>query len=89
MSLAILDTINAAWFGSTGSWAIIGIVVMIFFFIAFLIVGMPFKYAVMFTSPLALAFVEIGWFGQIIATIFWLLIAAIGIFILITQISDR
>ena len=89
MSLAILDTIQASLFGISGSMYLVAIGIMIFFFIAFLIIGMPFKYATMFTSPMVLGFVEIGWFPQIMSLIFWLLIAGIGIFLFISFISDR
>jgi hypothetical protein len=89
MSLVFIDTIQSALFGSTGSLYLIGIVILAFFIIAFVMIGLPFKYSIMFTSPLVLAFVEIGWFPQIISAIFWLLIAGLGIFVLWTQFSDR
>jgi hypothetical protein len=84
-----LSVLQGSLFGVTGSLYLVGILVMIFLIIAFLIVGIPFKYSVMFTSPLAIAFVQVGWFPQIIATIFWVLIAGIGLFLLWSQISDR
>jgi len=89
MSLPLIDTISASLFGSSGSMYLVGLLIMLFFFIAFLIIGLPFKYSLMFVSPLPIAFVQIGWFPQIIATIFWLLIAGFGIFMFWTYISDR
>jgi uncharacterized RDD family membrane protein YckC len=89
MSAEMISVIQSSLFGFTGSFLLIGLCIMIFFIIAFLIIGIPFKYSVMFTSPLALGFVSVGWFPQIVATIFWILIAGIGIFLLWSQISDR
>lgn len=87
--IPLISSINDALFGISGSMYLVAIIIMVFFFIAFLVIGIPFKYAVMFTSPLALAFTSIGWFPQIVATIFWLLIGGLGLFMLWTYISDR
>jgi hypothetical protein len=89
VSLDIIDTLQSSLFGTTGNYVLIGLGIMLFFFIGFIILGIPFKYSLMFIAPMILGFVEIGWFPQIISFIFWLLIAGIGIFLLISQISDR
>lgn len=89
LSIALFSTIESSLFGSLGSMYIAGLAIMVFFIIAFVIAGMDFKYAIMFTSPLVLAFVEMGWFPVWISTVFWLLIAGLGIFLWVTYMSDR
>lgn len=89
MSVPLITGINDAVVGLTGSYYLMGILIMVFFMIAFLIMGLQFKYAIMFTSPLVLGFVEMGWFPVIVSTFFWLAIAGIGIIMLWTQFSDR
>ncbi len=89
MSVPLITGINDAIIGLTGSYYLMGIIIMVFFIIAFLIMGLEFKYAIMFTSPLVLGFVEMGWFPVIVSTLFWLAIGGIGIYMLWTQLSER
>ncbi len=92
MSIGLFSTIEDSLFGVlgfNGDMAISAVAIMLFFIIAFVIGGLEFKYAIMLTSPLVLAFVEMGWFPIWISTIFWLLIAGLGIFLWVTYMSDR
>lgn len=89
MSIGFIDTIQSALFGTTGDMMLVGIIILVFFIVAFIMVGMPVRYAIMFSSPLVMGFVAMKWFDIIISTIFWLLIAGVGIFTLWTAISDR
>ena len=49
----------------TGSYAILGIIAMIFFLVALLVVGLEFKYAAPLSLPIFAAFVAAGWFGEL------------------------
>ena len=89
MSIGLFSTIEDSLFASTGSMWIVAICILIFFFLAFLIAGLEFKYATIFTSPLVLGFVKMGWFPAWIQVVFWIMIVGIGGFLAYTYLSDR
>ena len=47
----------------TGSYALLGIGVTVFFMLALVMVGMEFKYALPLSLPVFAGFVVAGWFG--------------------------
>ena len=89
MSLAIIDTLQSSLFGFTNDYALVGLGILLVFFIGFIILGIPFKYSLMFISPMILGFVEMNWFPIYVKFIFWMLVAGFGIFWLISKIMDR
>ena len=89
MSVGLFTLIEDQLFSNTGSMWLVAIGILAFFFIAFLIIGLDFKYAIIFTSPLVLGFVQMGWFPAWIQVVFWLIIVGIGGFLAYTYLSDR
>lgn len=89
MTAGMFGGLEDALFGFSGSMWLVAIIILIVFIVAFLIVGVDFRYALIFSSPLVLGFTEIGWFPIWIQTVFWLLIIGIGAYLLYTYMSDR
>lgn len=89
MSIPLIDSIDTALFGITGSYELLAIIILTFFIIAFIITGIPFKYAIMFSAPLVQGFVNMGWLQPIVGTIMWLLVGGWGTYLLISTLSDR
>jgi len=89
MSVGLFTLIEDSLFTNAGSMWLVAICILIFFFLAFMIAGMEFRYAIIFTSPLILGFVQMGWFPAWIQVVFWLIIVGIGGFLAYTYLSDR
>jgi hypothetical protein len=82
MSLEIITTLEAAFASMGVPMYLFGIVILICFFIGFLILGLDVKYAVAFVSPAVIGFASVGWFPIWIATLMWIFIAGMGLFLL-------
>jgi hypothetical protein len=65
-----------------GSMSLVALLIILAFIIGFMFVGVDFRYAIMFSSPLAPAFVAIGWFPTWVAIVFWILVIMFGGYIL-------
>lgn len=89
MALAGLENIMASWFGFTGDYTLIAIMILIFFLLAFLLVGLDFRFALLFCLPLAAVFSAEGWFALWFSVLFWFIAVGLGGFIIWTMFSDR
>ena len=84
-----IQQIEDALFGSSGNMILVGIGIMAFIFVIFLIFNIDFRLALLFDSPLILAFSKVGWFPSWVGGVFWVLIVGIGIYMLINIIRER
>lgn len=77
-----IQTLEDSLQGVFGSMSLVALLIMLAFIIGFMFVGIDFRFAIMFSSPLAPAFVAIGWFPGWVAIIFWILVVMFGGYIL-------
>ena len=89
MSLDLLDTIMQSWFGYTGDYTLIAIGILIFFVLAFVLVGIDVRYSLIFCLPLAVVFTAQGWFSTWFSIMFWFATIGLGGYIFWTNIIDR
>jgi hypothetical protein len=92
MSFAIFTLLDNTLKSITGSMAIVAICILAFFIIAFMFLGLDFKWALMLSSPALMGMAAQGWFGingNWIVPFLWILIVGIGIYMLWTWLSDR
>ena len=89
MAIEFFTTIQQALFGSTGDYLYVAMGILVLFVVLFLFVGIDFKYAVMFTAPLGIAFSNGGWFNSWVGVVYWLLVVSMGIFTVWQLISER
>ena len=89
MVLQGLQQIMGSWFGITGDMTIVAMMILIFFLLAFLLVGIDFRFAMLFCLPLAIAFTAEGWFSAWFSVLFWIITLGLGGFIVWTMLSDR
>ena len=78
MMPALVQTIETALQSAFGNMTLVALLIMFFFLIGFLILRIDFKFALLFTAPMALAFVEIGWFPSIVGFLTWFFIIVYG-----------
>jgi hypothetical protein len=78
----IFQTLEDSLVGIFGSMALVALIIMFVLLIGFLFLGIDFKFAVMFVSPLAPAFTAIGWFPTWVAIVFWIAIIVFAGYIL-------
>jgi hypothetical protein len=83
----IFQSIEDTLYNVFGSMELVALLIMLALLIAFLIIGIDFRYSIMFVSPLTLAFVEIGWFAKWVSIVFWIMIVMFGGYILWTNIK--
>ena len=89
MSLDLLDQIMSSWFGYTGDYTLIAIGILVFFVLAFVLVGIDIKFALIFCLPLAGVFTVQGWFSLWFSVLFWFVTIGIGGYMLWTTITER
>ncbi len=91
MVLNGLETIMSSWFGFTGSYLLIAMMILVFFLLAFLIIGLDFRFALLFVMPLVVAFADAGWFGvtKWFSVLIWFIAIGLSIFIIYSMFSDR
>lgn len=87
MMPVVFQTIEDSLQGVFGSMTLVALLIMLAILIAFLLIGVDFRFAVMFVSPLTLAFVSIGWFASWVGIVFWILVVMFGGYILWTIIK--
>jgi hypothetical protein len=85
----ILQTIQNVLVGTTGDLYLYAIGVIAFFLIAFLMLGMDFRFALALCSPLVMGFSYIGWIPKWIALILWIVVVGFGIFIVVNYWRER
>jgi len=71
-----------------GSMAFVALLIMLFFIIAFLFLRIDFKFAILFTSPLALAFAAMGWLPGWVSFVFWMMVITLGGFLFWKYFSE-
>ena len=89
MSIPFLETIMTSWFGYTGDYTIIAMGILVFFVLAFVLVGIDLRFALMFCLPLAGVFTASGWFSPWFSVLFWFFTIGIGGYLLWTSIIER
>lgn len=89
MSIDLFDKIMGSWFGYTGDYTLIAIGIIVFFLLAFVLVGIEFKFAVMFCLPLAVVFTSAHWFSPWFSYLFWFFTVVIGGYMVYTTLIDR
>ena len=87
--ISFFQTIQDSLFGTAGNSYLVALGILAFFVIAFLIIGLDFRYALLIPAPLVLAFVSLGWFPQWVGVMFWFLVITLGGFIMWNLIKDR
>lgn len=80
-SMLVAKTIEETLVGWTGSLAVAGLLIIAFFFIILLIVGLDFRFSLMFVMPLGVAFSDFGWFPGWVSIMFWILFVGLGVFL--------
>jgi hypothetical protein len=83
MSIGFLTSISNALYGITGSYILLGTLIILFFLIVFLIIGLEFRYSIMLIAPMIIAMAFGGWFGPTlwVSVTTWLLIVGLGLFL--------
>jgi NADH:ubiquinone oxidoreductase subunit 3 (subunit A) len=76
-----LQSLENSIVGFTGSLTIAALLILFFFLIVLLIVGIDFRFALMFVMPLAVAFTAYGWFSLWVSIVFWLVVIGFGVFL--------
>lgn len=91
MVLQGMEQIMSSWFGFTGSYVLIALGVIAFFILAFLIIGLDFRFALLFSMPLFVAFGEEGWLGATawVKVLVWFIAVGLSIFLIWSMFSDR
>lgn len=89
VNMPLFQSIEDAWFGSSGNMILVAFGIMFFFLIVMLIIGIDFRFALMLIAPLIIVFTEIGWFPDWVAGIFWVLVVGIAIFIFWNLLRER
>jgi len=92
MTYDIFTQLENSLFGFSGSMAIVALCIFAFFVIAFMFLGLDFKWGLMFSAPALFGMAQMNWFGNLgtwISTSVWILVVGLGIFLLWTWLSDR
>lgn len=91
MVLAGFEQIMSSWFGFTGSYILIALMILGFFILAFLIIGLDFRFALLFSMPLFVAFGNEGWLGasKWVSVLVWFIAIGLSVFLIWSMFSDR
>lgn len=89
MSLPFLDQIMQSWFGYTGDYTLVALGILVFFVVAMVLIGLDFRFALLFCLPLAIAFTANGWFSVWFSVVFWFVSVGITGYLFWTSVSDR
>lgn len=89
MAIDLLTNIMNSWSGVTGDMTIVAMGILVFFLLAFILVGIDFRFAMFFTLPLAVVFTAEGWFSPAFSVFFWIITLGLGGFLVWTMLSDR
>lgn len=84
-----IQSIQDSLFGTVGNLALVGLGIMAFFIVIFMIFNIDFRFALMIDAVLIPAFVEMGWFPLWVLGVGWVLIVGIGLFMLWILIKER
>jgi hypothetical protein len=84
--LAMLQSTLEAVFGNM---TIVALGIMLVLLVGFLLLNIDFRFAVMFVSPLTLAFVKLTWFPGWVGLVFWIFVVMFGGYLAWSAIAER
>ena len=89
VSIDLFDKIMESWFGSTGDYTLIALAILVFFVLAFVLIGIDVKFSLIIVLPLAYVFTVQGWFSTWFSIMFWFITIGASGYLFWTSISDR
>ena len=89
LAIPLFQTIEDALFGSLGGAIIFVLLGILVFIIAFLMAGIPFRFAVLFSIPFIWGASQVGWLPVWVEGLFWFFIIGYGIYLFYTLVMSR
>ena len=74
IAISLFTDIEGALFSMFGSMQFVAFAIMIFFILAFLLMGIEFRYAVLIIAPLIVGFGAMGWVDKWLVIMAWIMI---------------
>lgn len=93
LTIPLFEQIQNSLFSSLGGNQVGGylfvLMVMVVFIIGFIVAGVPFRFAILFSIPFIWGASSIGWLPNWVEGLFWFFIIGYGIYLFYTLIMSR